>query len=112
MSKRFDWESVAAVVIALVLVGAIGYCVFMAGKILFVDRPARADACTTALDLAERRLDLTESNVALTLDAWAADAHDDTQLMEYANAGIATNHDQLADIESEYEEAKQQCQNK
>lgn len=107
MTSRFtrrDWLWAA---------GALCLAAALLTVIISYDLQARANnACHAALDLAERRLDLTESNVVLTLDAWAADKHDDAHLMEYANAGIATNHDELADIEAEYEEAKQQCQNK
>jgi len=105
MSKRFDWEyfflGAGLGLLAVVAAVGIGFLVYtLTGS---------NSACTTALGLADHRHALAESTTALTLDAWQADKHDDAAGLEYAEAGIEQNADELAAIEAEYSELKKEC---
>lgn len=106
MSKRFDWEyfflGAGLGLLAAVAAVGIGFLVYtLTGS---------NSACTTAFGLADHRHALAESTTALTLDAWQADTHDDAAGLEYAEAGIATNAEELATVEEKYSTAKEACQ--
>lgn len=109
MSKRIDWGSVAAAVVALALIGAMGYCIFMMGKILFWDRPAALHACQDALAAADARYALSESTTALVFDQWRADNLGDAHGVEYAKSGIQQNTEEIDALTTDYNELKEAC---
>lgn len=99
MIERVEW--LLPVVFALCVLALI----FLAFPVAVHDR----SACQDALTAADARYQLAESTTALVFDQWRADNLGDAHGVEYAQAGIQTNQDEIDALTTDYNELKKEC---